>query len=54
MTFTLVPFGTQRRAGIDRDADGFLDRDELGGGSDPADPESTPKTRQVPPGRRPV
>jgi hypothetical protein len=30
--------------GIDRDEDGFLDRDELDAGSDPADPQSTPGT----------
>jgi hypothetical protein len=28
--------------GLDRDEDGFLDRDELDGGSDPADPASFP------------
>lgn len=39
-TYTLVPRGTGRRIGIDRDADGYLDRDELDYGSDPADPLS--------------
>src|SRR5207302_2247812 len=29
LTFTVVPRGTGRRIGIDRDADGYLDRDEL-------------------------
>ncbi|MFQ5494703.1 MAG: hypothetical protein ACE5EX_04920 [Phycisphaerae bacterium] len=42
LTFTAVPFGTQRRIGIDRDEDGHLDRDELDGCSDPADPTSVP------------
>jgi hypothetical protein len=30
------------RVGVDRDEDGFFDRDELDAGSDPADPSSTP------------
>ncbi|MBL0926756.1 MAG: hypothetical protein IBJ11_03775 [Phycisphaerales bacterium] len=42
LTWTVVPIGTQRRAGIDRDADGSLDRDELDLGSDPNDPASRP------------
>ncbi len=42
LTFTCVPPGSGRRAGIDRDEDGFLDRDEIDAGSDPADPLSTP------------
>jgi len=36
ITFTVVPNGTQVRIGIDRDADGFFDRDELDGCGDPA------------------
>ncbi len=44
MTFTVVPLGTQVRIGVDRDADGFRDRDELDAGSDPADPGSAPPT----------
>ena len=40
LTWTIVPRGTQTRIGIDRDLDGCLDRDELDGGSDPADPSS--------------
>ncbi|MBK7642382.1 MAG: hypothetical protein IPJ19_04950 [Planctomycetes bacterium] len=40
LTWTIVPRGTQTRVGIDRDLDGCLDRDELDGGSDPADPAS--------------
>jgi hypothetical protein len=42
LTWTLVPYGSETRIGIDRDEDGFLDRDELDAGSDPADPGSTP------------
>jgi YVTN family beta-propeller protein len=42
VTFTVVPAGTQNRIGIDRDADGYFDRDELDAGSDPADPASVP------------
>ena len=40
LTWTIVPRGSQTRIGIDRDLDGCLDRDELDGGSDPADPSS--------------
>ncbi len=40
LTWTVVPKGTQTRLGIDRDLDGCLDRDELDGGSDPANPAS--------------
>jgi hypothetical protein len=35
-TYTVVPRGAGWRMGIDRDADGYLDRDELDFGSDPA------------------
>ena len=38
----MVPLGTGRRIGIDRDEDGFFDRDELDACSDPANPNSTP------------
>ncbi|MBL9002166.1 MAG: immunoglobulin domain-containing protein [Phycisphaerae bacterium] len=44
VTFTVVPPGTQLRMGIDRDSDGYGDRDEIDSGSDPADPLSTPIT----------
>jgi DNA-binding beta-propeller fold protein YncE len=47
LTYTCVPPGSGVRAGIDRDEDGFLDRDELDAGSDPADPTSTPFTHTV-------
>jgi YVTN family beta-propeller protein len=42
LTYTCVPPGSGVRAGIDRDEDGYYDRDELDGGSDPAAPESAP------------
>jgi hypothetical protein len=42
LTYTLVPIGTRTRLGIDRDLDGFRDRDELDAGSDPSDPTSVP------------
>ncbi|MCP3918461.1 MAG: hypothetical protein GY711_23190 [bacterium] len=41
-TWTVVPAGSEIRLGIDRDEDGFFDRDELDLGSDPANSESTP------------
>jgi hypothetical protein len=40
LTFTVVPRGTATRIGIDRDLDGCLDRDEIDGATDPADPSS--------------
>lgn len=43
-TYTVVPLGTQTRLGIDRDEDGFFDRDELDACSDSADPISVPGT----------
>ena len=42
LVFTCVPPGSGRRIGIDRDEDGFSDRDELDAGSDPANPASVP------------
>ncbi len=42
VTFTVVPKGSEARIGIDRDEDGFFDRDELDACSDPADPLVTP------------
>ena len=41
-TYTCVPPGSGSRVALDRDEDGFLDRDELDAGSDPADAASTP------------
>jgi YVTN family beta-propeller protein len=46
LTYTIVPKGTEIRIGVDRDMDGFYDRDELDAGTDPADPASHP----TPPG----
>lgn len=40
VTFTCMPPGSGVRAGIDRDRDAALDRDELDAGTDPADPTS--------------
>ena len=42
LTFTVVPEGSETRIGIDRDLDGFFDRDELDAGSDPADAGDVP------------
>jgi hypothetical protein len=42
LTYTCSPPGSGVRMGVDRDEDGFYDRDELDEGSDPADPSSTP------------
>ena len=42
LTYTIVPEGSGRRIALDRDRDGFFDRDELDLGSDPADPASIP------------
>jgi sugar lactone lactonase YvrE len=42
LTYTAVPPGSGVRIGVDRDEDGFFDRDELDAGSDPADPSSNP------------
>jgi hypothetical protein len=41
-TYLCVPPGSGTRVGVDRDEDGFFDRDELDAGSDPADPSSVP------------
>ena len=41
-TYTCVPPGSGQRVGVDRDEDGFFDRDELDAGSDPADAASIP------------
>jgi hypothetical protein len=42
LTFTCVPPGSGTRIGIDRDGDGYADRDELDAGSDPENPASIP------------
>jgi hypothetical protein len=41
-TYTLVPAGSGERIGIDRDADGYFDQDELDAGFNPANPLSIP------------
>src|SRR4029078_8220020 len=42
LTYTCVPPGSGTRVGIDRDEDGYFDRDEIDAGSHPADPGSIP------------
>jgi DNA-binding beta-propeller fold protein YncE len=42
LTLTMVPKGTEWRIGVDRDEDGFLDRDELDHCADPSDSASQP------------
>lgn len=42
ITFTVVPALVQFRAGVDRDADGWFDRDESDHGADPNNTASTP------------
>jgi hypothetical protein len=49
LTFTVVPRGTEIRIGVDRDQDGFLDRDELDACSDPEDFASIPAADLVVP-----
>ena len=49
VTFSAVVAGTEVCLGIDRDGDGFRDRDELDAGSDPGDPSSIPSPSNVPP-----
>jgi hypothetical protein len=41
-TYTFVPAGSGERIGIDRDADGYYDQDEVDAGANPADPVSLP------------
>jgi len=45
ITYTAVPRNSGPRIGIDRDEDGFFDRDELDFGSDPANARSLPTNR---------
>ena len=42
LTYTIVPLASRQRLGVDRDLDGFRDRDELDAGSDPTDANSVP------------
>lgn len=53
LTYTCVPGGEGIRIGVDRDEDGFFDRDEIDAGSDPADPGSTPPAPTPTPTPRP-
>jgi len=56
LTFTVVPFGSQRRIGIDRDGDRAFDQDELDAGTDPANASDRPRVRRRPdlPGTAPA
>jgi DNA-binding beta-propeller fold protein YncE len=47
LTYSCVPPGSGVRVGVDRDEDGFFDRDELDVGKDPADPTSFPGSAPV-------
>jgi len=47
LTFTLVPEGTGRRVGIDRDLDGLFDRDEADLGTSPSDIPWRPRIRPL-------
>jgi hypothetical protein len=51
LTYTCVPPGSGPRVALDRDEDGFLDRDELDAGTDPADAASHPAGNPLPLGR---
>jgi DNA-binding beta-propeller fold protein YncE len=42
VTYTCVPRGSGQRIGVDRDEDGFFDRDELDAGTSPTDPGDFP------------
>ena len=44
---SVSPRGQSQRGGLDRDDDGFYDRDELDAGTDPADPASSPGANQL-------
>jgi len=48
VTVTLVPWGSQTRIGLDRDGDGYYDRDEIDQGFDPGDPLSNPLALWIP------
>ncbi len=45
LTYTVVPRDSGKRIGLDRDEDGYFDRDELDFGSDPANPLSLATNR---------
>ncbi|HEV7732003.1 MAG TPA: hypothetical protein VGR62_07570 [Candidatus Binatia bacterium] len=42
LTYTCAPPGSGARIGVDRDGDGYFDRDELDAGSSPTDPTDVP------------
>jgi hypothetical protein len=46
-TYTMVLRGSGKRIGIDRDADGYFDRDEFDAGSDPANALSVPRPTSI-------
>jgi len=46
-TYMMVPRGCGKRIGVDRDADGYFDRDELDAASDPANPLSVPRPGSI-------
>ena len=48
LTYTCAPPGSGVRMALDRDDDGFFDRDEIDAGSDPADPADTPNGTPTP------
>jgi YVTN family beta-propeller protein len=50
LTWCGVAPGSGTRVALDRDRDGYFDRDELDAGSNPGDPASTPLTVAVGPG----
>jgi DNA-binding beta-propeller fold protein YncE len=47
-TYTCVPRGAGERSGVDRDLDGYFDRDEVDAGTDPADADSFPGSTPAP------
>ena len=47
LTLTCLPPGSGERGGLDRDEDGFYDRDELDAGTDPGDPLSAPGSAAI-------
>jgi hypothetical protein len=53
LTFTVVPFGSQQRIGVDRDSDLAFDRDELDMGGNPAGFTRHGRSQFVPLGERP-
>jgi len=48
LTYTCVPPDSGTRIALDRDEDGYYDRDELDAGTDPADPRSHPEHAPAP------